>query len=184
MGRALNVQPQRSTPLPRAPSRRQKPFKHTSKQLIFENPEHTILRNALGERFTITIERLYTGGHDIELKSKDRGAGDLIIDISIRTDKEKNKVCISSITCWTPCLPDQAYSKPSKENRGFGIVRLAIQFAKKLAREQDISRITIQPYCRALENHYTKFGFNKVPISDTIKNHELVMHLENQMPEF
>ncbi len=178
MGKALKIQPQRPIPLQRVPSRRQMPFNPTSKQLMFENTERTSLKNSLGERFTLTVERLYPGGYDIELKSKDREAGQLIIDISLRTYKEKNKVCISSITCWTPKLPDQAYSKPPKENRGFGIIRLAIQFAKKIAKEQGISRITIMPYCFALRDHYVNSGFREEPVSDTIKKHELVMHLK------
>jgi len=109
--------------------------------------------------------------------SKGREAGELIITIGFSVYKEKNKGCISSITCWTPDAPDMTCSKPSKENRGFGIVRLALQFAKKLAKEQGITRITIQLYCRALENHYIQSGFNKEPVTDTIKKHELVMQL-------
>jgi hypothetical protein len=180
MGESLNIRPQRPTPLPRAPSRRQRFFKRpTSKKLFFENPERTSLSNALGERFTLTVERVCSHGYDIELKSKDREAGELIIDISIRSYKEKNKVCISSITCWTPESPETSYSKPSKENRGFGLVRLAIKFAKKFARAQDISRITIMPYCRELQAHYISSGFRIEEPSDTIKKHELVMHLKN-----
>ncbi|MCP4647003.1 MAG: hypothetical protein GY852_04605 [bacterium] len=179
MGEALNIRPQKPTSLPRASSRRQRPcVPNISKRLFFENPAQTLLINALGERFTLKVARLYSGGYDLELKSKDRGAGELRINIGIRTYKEKNKVCISSITCWTPETPETLYSKPSKENRGFGIVRLAIHVAKKIAKEQDVSRITIQPYCRELQAHYLSSGFREEPISDTIKRHELVMHLK------
>ena len=149
---------------------------------MFEDTTRTSLMNSLGERFTITVERVHSGGYDIKLKSKDREAGELTIDIGIRTYKEKNKVCISSITCWTPDSPDQSYSKPSKKNRGFGILRLAIQFAKKLAKEHGISRITIMPYCRGLQTHYINSGFRVEEPSDTIKKYELVMHLQNSKP--
>ena len=180
MGEALTIRPQRPTSLHRVTSRRQRSFTpNTSKRLFFENPERTLLSNAFGERFTLKVERLYSGGYDIELKSKDREAGELVIDISLRTYKEKDKVCISSITCWIPEAPETSYSKPSKENRGFGIVRLAIHFAKKIAKAQEVSRITIQPYCRALQAHYLSSGFRIEQPSDTIKKHELVMHLKN-----
>ena len=179
MKAAFRIQPQKLTSQRGASSRRQKPFTKNPKKLLFENPEHTILRNALGERFTLSVAQSCGIAYDVTLKSKDRETGELIIKISISADKEKNKVCISSITSHTPKTLHQSCSKPSRENRGFGIVRLALHFAKKLAKEQGITRITIQPYCRALENHYINSGFNKSPVTDTIKKHELVMELKN-----
>lgn len=179
MGDALRILPRRPTPLPRAPSRRQRPFFRASKHLFFENPQQTLLRNSFGERFTLTNQKVCAGGYDLELRSLGRESGELTISISIRAEKKNNKVSISSITCKVSDKPDETYSKPSRENRGFGIVRLALQFARQTARELGITRITIQPYCRALEDHYLSFGFSKSPVTDTIRKHELVMHLEH-----
>jgi GNAT superfamily N-acetyltransferase len=162
---------------PGVPSNRKKPFPCISKRLYLDGPR--LFRNGLGEHFTFTTQNLYPGGYDLTLKARGREAGELTINVSIRASRKENKVSISSISCRAQDNPNDAYSRPSGENRGYGIVRLAIQFAKRTARELGITRITIQPYCRALHEHYAKSGFREEPVSGTIRKHEMVMHLKD-----
>lgn len=164
--------PSRSTPTPSPKFPQPGP-----KTLSFDTPNRLV--NRLGEKFDIKIKHLYEGkACQISLSSKERGAGELNVEILLLAFPDENKVIISSIKQGSGITI--SYDKPPEENTGYGIMRLALVFAKALAKKEGITRISTTPSCHAVRSHYKKFGFVQAPPEESSMCHsDIVLYLQD-----
>lgn len=148
------------------------------------NPKHLfmksegILANRLGEQFTLSSYHSRNGlDFFFTIKSKDREAGTLEVNIDMGIDREHKKVKIWAISTAAPPYNVSVLRCPEPEHRGYGIMRIVLSLAKEIARERGIEMITVVPSGRKLDKYYSSFGFREEPETEGLDKHEMVFRL-------
>ena len=161
-----------------------KPF--TRKRLFYEPP--FTMRNTQGDRFQLCSNFYYSQGlelfYRISLLNHERPLGRLQLLIHLLISKKEDKVKVHGISTHSEFAPRPQYGKPAEEDRGYGVLPIALEAARALAEDSRISRITIIPSAsyknsyKSLKAYYEKFGFtNFGPDADFLECNELSMQL-------
>ncbi len=162
-----------------AHTRRQPTVRFTQKHLKtlgFDSPR--LLTNRLGEKFDIKIDLFEEGKIcKISLSSRERAAGEMRVEITLIAFPEENSIIISAIKQGSEDYI--SYDKPPEENKGYGLMRLALAFARSLARKEGATEILTSCPCSAVRERYKKFGFVPTTSEDGWKaRHDLILHLQ------
>ncbi|MFP3950357.1 MAG: hypothetical protein ACLFUZ_04695 [Candidatus Micrarchaeia archaeon] len=153
------------------------------RRLFFEPPNS--FSNALGERFGAS-GRLFYGGmfYELAIDGIRKKRGRILFEILLQMRTGDNRVKISKMKTNSEIAPRSEYGLPAPEDRGYGIFPIAIELSKFVAKENDISRITIIPAggCpsgySALRSYYSGYGFrHDVLCREFLDFRELVLEL-------
>ncbi|MBD3398218.1 hypothetical protein GF412_03425 [Candidatus Micrarchaeota archaeon] len=168
------------------PCRKSCPKPFTRKRLFYEPP--CTMRNIRGDRFQAQGGFFYSGALDlfykITLLNHTRPLGRIELEIYLVVSKARNCVKVHELNTSSEFAPRPRFARPSGEDRGYGVLPIALESARALAEDSGISRITIiptrdfPPSYRALRAYYEKFGFTQNgPDRRELEHQELSMQL-------
>jgi hypothetical protein len=161
-----------------------KPF--TRKRLFHEPP--CTMRNIRGDHFHVSGRFILNGATDLFYKlallNHTRPLGHLELEIYLVISKERNRVRVHELKTSSGFASRPRYAKPAEEDRGYGVLPIALETARALAEDSGITRITIIPvrdyHCsyKALKSYYEKFGFTQSgPDRRELEHQEFSMRL-------
>jgi len=132
------------------------------RELFFEGPHK--LKNAIGHTFLLQVNRLKSDPpvHEIFLERESGCPAPCLTYMKFETSAKKNKVSLAQLYAINPMAVcrSSVYEVPSRENRGYGFMRIALFFGSHLARREGISRLTITPASSKVKELYETYGFS------------------------
>jgi len=151
------------------------------RELFFEAPHR--LKNAIGHSFSLQVNLLKRGPpmHEVFLERKSGCPLPCLTYMKFETSAKKNKVCLAQIYAINPMAVRRSsiYEVPSRENRGYGFMRIALFFGSHLANREGISRLTITPASSEVGHLYQTYGFSPqcFEAEKGTEIEEMVLHL-------